>query len=114
MSSLPVCRIAQFVLSREDPDETFLKSLPSNVRNIEIMYPVSMHGADLVLCRASDLVAIRDMLSKHGCRQGPAAPALACSPSCRSTSAAPCESIPSVVILFVCSLSMGARGKACA
>jgi hypothetical protein len=37
-------RLAQFVLSREDPDETFLKSLPTSSGCIEIIYPVSARG----------------------------------------------------------------------
>ena len=35
------CRIAQAVLSREDPQEAFLKAVPPSVSDVEIIYPVS-------------------------------------------------------------------------
>ena len=35
-----VCRLAQFVLAREDPQETFLKSIPKQIASLTIVYPV--------------------------------------------------------------------------
>jgi hypothetical protein len=35
------CRMAQAVLAREDPRETFLKNLPSTASPVEVIYPVS-------------------------------------------------------------------------
>lgn len=34
-------RLAQGVRSKEEPEETFLKSVPSDVERLEIIYPVS-------------------------------------------------------------------------
>ncbi len=39
------CRLAQAVLAREDPQEVFLKSIPSDPVDVEVIYPVSTgHG----------------------------------------------------------------------
>ena len=37
------CRLAQGVRSKEEPEETFLKSVPSDVERLEIIYPVKFH-----------------------------------------------------------------------
>ena len=37
---LNTCRLAQAVLSREDSQETFFKAIPSEVSDVEIIYPV--------------------------------------------------------------------------
>lgn len=34
-------RLAQGVRSKEEPEETFLKSVPSDMERLEIIYPVS-------------------------------------------------------------------------
>ena len=34
------CRLAQFILAREDPQETFLKSIPKQLASLSITYPV--------------------------------------------------------------------------
>ncbi|GAB4823824.1 hypothetical protein N2152v2_010870 [Parachlorella kessleri] len=37
-------RLAQAVLAREDPQETFLKSLPTETADVEVIYPASCFG----------------------------------------------------------------------
>lgn len=37
-------RMAQAVLAREDPRETFLKNLPSKPAPVEVIYPVRIPG----------------------------------------------------------------------
>lgn len=34
------CRLAQLILAREDPQETFLKSIPKQLASLSITYPV--------------------------------------------------------------------------
>ena len=36
-------RLAQGVRSKEEPEESFLKSIPSDVERLEIIYPVSAY-----------------------------------------------------------------------
>lgn len=36
------CRLAQSVLSREDPREVFLKAVPAEPTDVEVIYPVSV------------------------------------------------------------------------
>lgn len=35
------CRGGQWVLSKEDPTETFFKRLPKDTTRVEVLYPVS-------------------------------------------------------------------------
>ena len=43
-----VCRLAQGVRSREEPEETFLKGVPVDPGRLEIIYPVSADAPAVV------------------------------------------------------------------
>ena len=43
-----MCRLAQAVLARERPEETFLKSVPAEMDSLEIIYPVC--GSTTLFC----------------------------------------------------------------
>ena len=45
-----VTRLAQGVLSREDPFESFLKVVPQNCSDVEIIYPVRAHAPQIQIC----------------------------------------------------------------
>lgn len=50
-ASFGTCRLAQAVLSREDSQESFFKGIPSEVSDVEIIYPVSPYiPCNQVLC----------------------------------------------------------------
>ena len=46
-----LCSLAQGVRSREEPEETFLKGVPTDPGRLEIIYPVSTHPAACLLCQ---------------------------------------------------------------
>jgi hypothetical protein len=44
------CRIGQYVLSKVDPSESFLKVLPQQAESLDILYPVRANVEQTPLC----------------------------------------------------------------
>ena len=56
-----VCRLAQGVRSREEPEETFLKGVPVDPGRLEIIYPVSADAPAVMFAKS---VTVRRMAAK--------------------------------------------------
>ena len=50
-----VCRLAQGVRSREEPEETFLKGVPVDPGRLEIIYPVSADAPAVMVAKSSTI-----------------------------------------------------------